>query len=267
LTLIGATAAAGETFAIALGLAAPAQRANATIKTSDAECSLSDEQRIKAVSRVFETGSSRPAYDYVEDLGDGRGYTVSHYGFCSGTGDLLLVLKAYSSARPGNSLERYIEEIAELSAAGSGNVERLDGFAAAWRSESSEPRLQAACEGVADQLYFEPALDICRREALVLPIARLIIFDTILQHGNGDDADSVGALLGAMPPHDDESTFLLGLLKRRKQVLLHANDPATRETWAESASRVDALAILVLSNPLLNSPLHVVSSDFDDVIC
>ena len=44
--------------------------------------------RIKAISNVFEVGSPEPDYAYVEDLGDGRGYTVTQYGFCTYNGEV-----------------------------------------------------------------------------------------------------------------------------------------------------------------------------------
>ena len=41
----------------------------------------------------------RRQYRYIEDIGDGRGYTAGIVGFCSGTGDMLQVVRALH-ARP-----------------------------------------------------------------------------------------------------------------------------------------------------------------------
>ena len=38
-------------------------------------------------------------YRYVEDIGDGRGYTAGMIGFCSGTGDMLDLVSTYTVAR------------------------------------------------------------------------------------------------------------------------------------------------------------------------
>ena len=46
----------------------------------------------------------RAQYSYIEDIGDGRGYTAGIIGFCSGTGDMLEVVQAYTAAKPDNVL-------------------------------------------------------------------------------------------------------------------------------------------------------------------
>ena len=42
-------------------------------------------------------------YKYIEDIGDGRGYTAGIIGFCSGTGDMLDLVQLYTDREPGNS--------------------------------------------------------------------------------------------------------------------------------------------------------------------
>ena len=44
-------------------------------------------------------------YQYIEDIGDGRGYTAGIIGFTSGTGDLLDVVNRYTELKPRNELE------------------------------------------------------------------------------------------------------------------------------------------------------------------
>ena len=48
----------------------------------------------------------RGQFGYIEDIGDGRGYTAGLIGFCSGTGDMLAVVRAYAvlSAEPPRRL-------------------------------------------------------------------------------------------------------------------------------------------------------------------
>ncbi|MEU3356489.1 chitosanase, partial [Streptomyces sp. NPDC037389] len=41
-------------------------------------------------------------YRYIEDIGDGRGYTAGIIGFCSGTGDMLDLVESYAERSPGN---------------------------------------------------------------------------------------------------------------------------------------------------------------------
>ena len=46
----------------------------------------------------------RAQYRYIEDIHDGRGYTAGIIGFCSGTGDMLEVVRAFTRAKPHNGL-------------------------------------------------------------------------------------------------------------------------------------------------------------------
>ncbi|MGE3801939.1 MAG: chitosanase, partial [Candidatus Kapaibacterium sp.] len=52
----------------------------------------------------------------------------------------------------------------------------------------------------------------------------------------------------------DESSWLRAFINTRRKVLMHATDPDTREAWAESVSRVDALLELLNANNLNLSP-------------
>src|SRR4051794_14504252 len=38
-------------------------------------------------------------YSYIEDIGDGRGYTAGIIGFCSGTDDMLELVEAYTDTK------------------------------------------------------------------------------------------------------------------------------------------------------------------------
>ena len=42
----------------------------------------------------------RREYGYLQDIHDGRGYTGGLIGFCSGTGDMLMLVRAYARAEP-----------------------------------------------------------------------------------------------------------------------------------------------------------------------
>src|ERR1700754_342085 len=53
----------------------------------------------------------RRQYTYLEDIGDGRGYTGGIIGFCSGTGDMLVVVRRYTRAEPHNPLARFLPAV------------------------------------------------------------------------------------------------------------------------------------------------------------
>src|SRR5206468_6855413 len=61
----------------------------------------------------------RAQYRYIEDIGDGRGYTAGIIGFCSGTGDLLQVIEQYTRKSPNNVLARYLPALREVNGSAS----------------------------------------------------------------------------------------------------------------------------------------------------
>lgn len=108
-------------------------------------------QRIKSISNVFEVGGTEPDYAYVENLGDGRGYTVTQYGFCTYNNEVAQVIDRYAKLVPDTELKRFLPELPPQSDGRS----RLAGFAAAWREEVQRSgELGAACDEEADELYF-----------------------------------------------------------------------------------------------------------------
>jgi chitosanase len=114
--LLGATAAA-EPAAGASGLASPKKKEIAMRLVSSAENS---------------SLNWRAQYRYIEDIHDGRGYTAGIIGFCSGTGDMLEVVQAYTRARHRNPLAHFLPALRRVngSASHAGLGRR---FVAAWR--------------------------------------------------------------------------------------------------------------------------------------
>ena len=53
-------------------------------------------------------------YKYIEDIGDGRGYTAGIIGFCSGTGDMLELVEHYTDLEPGNVLAKYLPALRKV---------------------------------------------------------------------------------------------------------------------------------------------------------
>lgn len=225
-------------------------------------------QRIKSISNIFEVGAPRPDFGYIEDLGDGRGYTITQYGFVTNELEAGWIVERYTELAGANSLTPFL---AQLPPKASGtDTEKLAGFAKAWSRELARgPFLQQTCEEVANRLYFNPAMDAAEALGVTLPVGQLIFYDTILQHGGGDDPDSFGAISkraqkAAGSPRDGEETeFLHSFLKVRRQVLTNPANSETADVWRQSVGRVDALAGLLARNPGLEPPVSVISDDFN----
>ena len=226
-------------------------------------------RQIKAVSNVFEVGSPEADYAYVENLGDGRGYTVTQYGFCTYNDEVSQVIARYAAAVPGNPLVSFLNQLPPVK----WSHQRLDKFPAAWRQEvHASASLPHACDEQADLLFFRPALQRAADLGLRSAIGKSIIYDTLLQHGDADDPDSLSSIVGRTPPPrrdgDDQAefAFLRAFLAQRLSVLQNASSAETRTAWRASAPRVDALLTLLETNPHLTPPIRVVNREIDVVI-
>jgi chitosanase len=227
--------------------------------------------RIKAISNVFEVGSPEPDYAYVENLGDGRGYTVTQYGFCTYNDEISWVINRYAQHAPGTPLKRFLPFLPPVKN-GAGTA-GLAEFPRVWREEiKSSKLLAAACDEEADRLYLFPALEAANAADVYSPVGISIFYDTWLQHGASTDADSLRSILDRTIAETggrsqrSESEFLGAFLDIRKSVL---HDPVNRETrsvWRQSARRVDALRNLLERNPSLVPPVEVVNDDIHAVV-
>ncbi|WP_158412853.1 chitosanase [Hyphomicrobium nitrativorans] len=225
-------------------------------------------QRIKSISNIFEVGAPRADFGYIEDLGDGRGYTITQYGFVTNELETGWIIERYTDLAAANSLTPFLAQLPPK-ASGTDSA-KLAGFAKAWGRELARgPFLQQACDEVADRLYFNPAMEAARTLGVTLPVGRLILYDTILQHGGGEDPDSFGAILErarktvAAHEEDGEVEFLNAFLKVRRRVLADPANSETADVWRQSVGRVDALSGLLAHNPGLEPPVLVMSDDFN----
>ncbi|WP_328906663.1 chitosanase [Streptomyces sp. NBC_00234] len=183
-------------------------------------------------------------YRYIEDIGDGRGYTAGIIGFCSGTGDMLSVVERYAAARPGNPLERYLPALRAVEGSdahtGLGRP-----FTRAWAKAAADPVFRSAQDAERDHSYFDPAVERARNDGLSA-LGQFIYYDAYVMHGHGDTDGSVGfatirreALAKADPPArgGDEETYLHAFLDARVAAI--RKEPSHTDTSrVETAQRV-----------------------------
>jgi chitosanase len=130
----------------------------------------------------------RAQYAYIQDIGDGRGYTAGIVGFCSGTGDMLHLVERYQKMSPGNRLARYLPALREVN--GGDSHDGLDpGFTGDWKAAAGDRVFQQAQDAERDSMYFSPALAAARQDGL-RPLGQFAYFDAIVMHG----ADGLGKL-------------------------------------------------------------------------
>ena len=230
---------------------------------------MSDVERRRADQLIclFENDTLTPQYAYIERLDDGRGYTAGRVGFTSGTGDLYLVVQRYAARAPRAPLAAFLARLHALStAADKDDTAGLEGLPAAWASASNDPRFRAVQDALVDELYSRPAMAHADRLRIRTALGKAMLYDTIVQHGGGDDPDSLAALLGRTQervggtPREgvDEACWLREFLAVRREDLSHADDSASREEWAASVGRVDVFrGLLDAGNLGLRGPVRV----------
>jgi chitosanase len=251
-------------FALAFGLLG-ATTAVAQVVATEPSSDASPELRscIEQMISIFENETPSLDYDVVDDLNDGRGYTAGRSGFTSKEGDLLEVIEAYGRMRPNNVLSVFITTLKDRK--GTASTEGLEGLPAAWKEATADPLFRQAQDQVSDKLYYTPAMREVNALHLRSPLAKLALYDAMIQHGVGEDPDSFGGILRAAtlaaqgpPVQAGEEKWLMAFLTARKEILLNSRDPDNRTAWQASVGRVDEqIRLLNEGNLQLSSPLTV----------
>jgi chitosanase len=198
-------ASAASTAVRAIGLDDPAKKEIAMQLVSSAENSSLD---------------WKAQYKYIEDIGDGRGYTAGIIGFCSGTGDMLDLVQLYATRKPGNVLAKYLPALRSVN--GTDSHSGLDpNFPKDWRTAAQDTVFQQAQNDERDRVYFNPAVSQGKTDGLRV-LGQFTYYDAIVMHGDGDDPTSfrnirARALRSAKPPAQggNETTYLNAFLDAR----------------------------------------------------
>ena len=159
-------------------------------------------------------------YQYIEDIGDGRGYTAGIIGFCSGTGDMLDLVELYTDRKPGNVLAKYLPALRRVD--GTDSHDGLDpGFPGDWRRAARDAAFRRAQDHERDRVYFGPAVRQGKADGLRV-LGQFAYYDAIVMHGDGTDPTSFRnirrrALGHARPPAKggDEVAYLDAFLDAR----------------------------------------------------
>jgi chitosanase len=217
--------------------------------------------RAEQIVSTFENSILTIVYDNAENINDGRGITAGRAGFTSGTGDLLEVVKKYSVYKPSNPLIKYLPALTQDNRTDS--IAGLENFPADWKhAVDTDPALVKAQNDVYDDLYFKPALKMAQSAGVTTGVGQLIILDTIIQHGEGNDPDGLPAIIHKTVAQvgnikGNEQAWLKIFLAKRRAVLQDPSDKSTTAAWRESVPRVDALlSILNSNNPTLSHTIN-----------
>lgn len=200
------------------------------------------------------------AYDYVEALHDGRGYTATIFGACSGTGDLAMVVESLAKKHPDHPLVKFLPA---LKKARGDNLKGLEGLASTIQGLGVDTAWREAVWDVYVRLYWTFATafadktgDCAARPGpeLTSALTRGFVVDCALNHGG--DLESMKPILKKMknPDATDEATWFRDFAAARKTLLKSGfQDLDTSKT----GDRCDLwTALLDAGNLTLARPIH-----------
>ncbi|MGW6155146.1 chitosanase [Streptomyces sp. NPDC055144] len=240
LALIGASVVAAPLLTTQLATATP-------VSAGGLDDPAKKEIAMKLVSSAENSSLDWKAqYGYIEDIGDGRGYTAGIIGFCSGTGDMLDLVELYTQRKPGNVLAKYLPALREVD--GTDSHDGLDpDYRRDWEKAAEDSAFQQAQNDERDRVYFNPALSQGRADGIGT-LGQFTYYDAIVMHGDGDDATSFRnirkrALAQAKPPAQggDEVAYLNAFLDARVWAM-------KQEEAHSDTSRVDTAQRVFLKN-------------------
>lgn len=217
---------------------------------------LTPDQRKKAdeIISAFENGTTTLQYDYAENLNDGRGVTAGRAGFTTFDGDALKVIQAYTDKVPNNPLAKFIPTLQQLS---NGNADTSGlpeaDYIAAWKSAATDQTFRDVQDQQVNERYYNPAMTDAAQEGLTTPLALTELYDASVQHGNGNEADALPALIARTDAKGfvkdiGEQKWLNNFFDVRVADLQNPSNSATKNEWSKSVDRVEALRRLATAN-------------------
>jgi chitosanase len=193
----------------------------------------------------------RDEFGYLEDIGDGRGYTGGIVGFCSGTSDMLALVTEYTRRAPGNKLAKYLPALRTVD--GSDSHAGLDpGFPAAWKAAAADPIFQKTQEDERDRMYFDPAVALATSDGL-RALGQFAYFDAAVMHGQSGlrDIRAAAQKVARTPKQGGDETAWLTAFLDARVAEMRTEAAHSDVTRVETAQR----AFLRGSNLDLNGPL------------
>jgi hypothetical protein len=195
-------------------------------------------------------------YSYIQNIKDGRGYTIGIVGFCTGTGDFIVVARCLDDVEPGNALAKYWPGLAsiddqfyagKMNVADTSPVDKLGPFANDVTAAGTSDKAYRKCQDtMADADYMDTALAHAQERGLKGALTIGFLYDTELNFGDDDDPNGVAGAKTVMKRADadygpglpsdftgkpwEESRWLGFVIKERTTVM--ATDPGG--TWQQA---------------------------------
>lgn len=210
---------------------------------------------IVQLTSIFENSTTELNWGYCENIKDGRGYTCGISGFCSGTGDLVLVFRQYCKLCPDDKMAEELYHI--LKKTDNDKVKKLKDLPKFFQSNADNKYFREAQLKITNQLYVESANKLAKKYGLVSALSIGQMFDACTNHGE-DGAKRIAKKADSKLFKEDpalgfeEFHWLKHFLKERKKVL------EKDDTWKEAVDRINVYQeLLKEKNYNLKLPINI----------
>jgi hypothetical protein len=152
-------------------------------------------------------------YTYIEDIKDGRGYTINIVGFCTGTSDFLWLVNDLKAFNPKHPLVlNYLTSLQKVDGTATHPVSAVTGkddlpaYVATLGNDADY--LRATWDAI-NHFYWQPSMDTANQYGLTSPISKGQLYDIALNYGD----TSLAAKVKSTPPSKggDEKVWLAEL--------------------------------------------------------
>jgi hypothetical protein len=212
-------------------------------------------------------------YGYIEFLGDGRGYTCTLYGACSGTGDLAMILDALAGIQPRSAeCDRLLTFRDAVKKKRGDDVRGIRGIKGIIQGLGADPAWREAVWRVYVDLYWKFAAawadktgPAARRPGprLTIPAVRGFVVDCAIN--SGADTESLMAIVKRMPARarncQDEIKWFKAFAEARRQMLKAGVDNLDT---SKTGMRATLWSNLVDTNPSLATPFRAYKGYWGD---
>jgi chitosanase len=188
---------------------------------------------------VFENDDEVLHYDYVNNEGDGRGYTCGFNGVTTADGDCLEMLQIYNK----DLMNHFIPALQKLCDDNSDSTSELDhlGFKAAWATACKDPDFIKAQLQHNDETYYNPAVALGAKFGWTTPLQILCLYNVCVQCGETGTDSMQDIFLQSYYTPAATGKALIEFLSYYREVLLNPHDHSTKKEWSESVGRADCL--------------------------
>jgi hypothetical protein len=232
----------------------------------------SNQQKIAyALTSIWENDDPVLHYEYSENINDGRGYTSGRAGFCSQTGDMILVADCFNDRTSNsNKLYKYWNELVAIDNRHkpdydvvdhtAGDVSGLNSIASAagttfnsdwshsYTDSATKNNFKSCQDQITNKLYLLPAVDAAVNWGFTYALTQAELYDAFINHGeDGAKAiiSSTNSALGVPSSVTSnvigyngitEDAWLKKFLEKRRDVLYGDGS----STWTDAMDRVAA---------------------------